>query len=179
MTGVHEYFPAVSRWRIPASVVGDSYEELARYGQRGTEGIALWAGKRIYRKTAEITHVLLLRGVGIWRHREMIRIAPALMNDVTDMLEALDATLIGQIHSHAPGYGVDLSSTDRHYGINVPYYLSVVAPDFAMRTPAINQWGVHVYEPVAGWRRLTPAASTSALEVIDGVRVPVSTVGCD
>ncbi|MER3406785.1 MAG: hypothetical protein C4289_17785, partial [Chloroflexota bacterium] len=82
---------------------------------------------------AEITHVVGLRGPGVIKRPDFLRIEPWLLNDVTDLAIDLGVVLVGQVHTHGPGYGTDLSMTDRTYGIAVPFYISVVAPDYGLR----------------------------------------------
>jgi hypothetical protein len=77
------------------------------------------------------------------------------MRQVHEQAEAVGAILVGQIHSHGRHYGVDLSPTDHAYGIHVPYFLSVVCPDYAQtKSTAIQDCGVHVFLPNRGYIRL-------------------------
>ena len=174
------YFPKVERWLIPKSALSSSFREMALDGVCGNEGIALWLGRRIGGR-ADITHVVALRGPGVIRKPNLLRISDDLMNDVTDLAIEHSVSLVGQIHSHGTGYGINLSPTDRMYGISVPYYLSLVAPHFGSRpkTP-IGKCGVHVFEPGgAGFRRLPPDEANRRLEVISGPATPVLLVGTE
>ena len=170
------FFPPVARWHLPEDVVRGSFAELARDGQQGNEGIALWLGRR-RGGDAEVTHLVSLRGPGVRKGPGVLRIEPWLLNAVTDLTTALEVALVGQIHSHGRGW-VDLSPTDRADGIAVPYYLSVIAPWFALRPhTGLADCGVHVFEPGAGWRRLSVSETRTRLQVISGGRVPLITVG--
>ena len=162
----------VLRWILPQTALDHSYAELAADGARHREGIVLWAGRSACdgdkRPVARITHVLLLRGPGVRRGFGYISIAPELLNDVTDALAAGgdDLYVVGQIHGHPPGVPTDLSDVDIAYGIRTPQYLSVVAPDFGMSSPArIEDCGVHVFEPHAGWRRLASSEVAARLDI--------------
>lgn len=151
---------------------------MAHYGIRGKEGIALWLGRRIGGR-AEITHVVALRGSGVIRKPDLLRISDGLINDVTDLAIERGVSLVGQIHSHGTGYGINLSPTDRKYGISVPYYLSLVAPHYGTRlgTP-INKCGIHVFEPGgAGFRRLPANEAGRRIEVVSGPATPVLLAG--
>jgi hypothetical protein len=169
-------YPRVARWRLPASALDDMYRELEEYGRQGCEGIVLWVGRRQQDGVAEVTHLLLLRGHDIVRGPEQIRIAPALMNLVTDVVGGLEGVLVGQVHSHAPWCGTDLSYTDRRYGIAVPDYLSAVAPDFGFRKVPITEWGIHVYRE-RRWERLSREEVATAIELVSGRPAPVVLVG--
>lgn len=155
------------RWIIPEWALDASFAEMAADGRHDREGIALWAGRRsgngggatIHDSIAEATvsHVLLLRGTGVFRARGQIRITPELLNEVTDRLASLgdDVYLVGQVHGHPPFSSTDLSYTDVAYGIRTPDYLSVVAPHYGMRPhDMLRGSGVHVFESRSGWRCL-------------------------
>lgn len=151
----NKYFPTVDRWSLSEAVLQTSMAEMSRDGARGSEGVAMWLGRRA-QGCATVTHVVALRGCGVIKRPAQLVIQEPVFAAVTEVAIELAVSLIGQIHSHGPGYGVDLSPTDRMYGVAVPYYLSLVAPDYAMRpyTP-LTACGVHVLQPGQGFRRLS------------------------
>lgn len=152
-----EFFPRVQRWVIPESIFRSSFEEMARDGINGCEGTVLWLGRRLA-GTAEISHGVALRGPGVVKGPAFLQIDADTMNEVTELAGNLDMCLIGQIHAHGPGYGVDLSLTDHRYGVRVPYFLSIVAPDYALRpNTSILDCGIHVFVPGRGFVRLSDA----------------------
>jgi hypothetical protein len=60
----------------------------------------------------------------------------------------------------------------------VPYYLSIVAPDYGLRPDTrLVECGVHVFEPAIGYRRLPPAEIDERIRLVPGAAVPVLTVG--
>ena len=149
------YFPKINRWLIPEGALRCSREEMARDGRVGNEGTALWLGKKEDGE-ARLTHLVFLRGRGIHKGPLNIWIDPELMREVHEQAERVGTILIGQIHSHDRDYGVGLSPTDRAYGVRVPYFLSVVYPDFASREDTtILDCGVHVFMPERDFVRLT------------------------
>lgn len=171
------FFPTVESWRIPESAMVDSLHEMARDGAAGNEGIALWLGRR-HSKKAEVTHLVALRGPGVLKQPDLLIVESWLLNDVADVTIELGVTLVGQIHSHGDGYSTDLSFTDRRYGIAVPYYLSLVAPDYAMKEgTGIADCGVHVFEPGVGYRCLLPVEIAQRIHIVSGPRLPMITVG--
>jgi proteasome lid subunit RPN8/RPN11 len=87
--------------------------------------------------------------------------------------------LVGQVHSHGPGYGVDLSPTDRTHGIQVPFYLSLVAPDYARTRAPLHDWGVHVFTSAAGYVRLGGDEVRRRLQITEGLRPAILTVGVE
>ena len=149
-------FPAVSTWHVPKRLLDESLAEMSLDGENGNEGICLWLGIRHDReRIATISHLVKLRGTGIRKSPANIQIAPELMREVHHAAMELNLILVGQVHSHGKLYGVDLSPVDIRYGVSVPYYLSVVAPDYAMNPH--TQWeecGVHVFFPERGYVRV-------------------------
>ncbi|MCX5796995.1 MAG: hypothetical protein NTY77_16000 [Elusimicrobia bacterium] len=171
------FFPEVERWELPEWVLTESLAEMAIDGRKGNEGVALWLGERTQR-LAKITNLVLLRGPGVVKEPDFLQISPALLNDVADKALELGRALIGQIHSHGEEYGTNLSLTDRRYGFAVPYYLSVVAPDFALRKKtAISQCGVHVFEDGRGYRRLPPEELRRCISMTRSAKGGTSVVG--
>ena len=174
------YFPKIDKWRIPRDILAKSLEEMALDGVRGNEGICLWLGSRNDDGNATITHMALLRGPGIVKSPANIQIAPELMREVHEITRENELTLVGQIHSHGRGYGVSLSYWDRTYGISVPYYLSLVAPDYAMnKVTKIEDCGVHVFQPKKGYVQLGVKQVKKSVLIKAGRSVTILTIGDD
>jgi hypothetical protein len=174
----NSYFSEIETWRIPESVIADALAEMAIDGRDGNEGIALFLGQDDD-GYAEVTHLVKLRGPGLEKSPAQININAALLNEVTDVAIENKVRLLGQVHSHGPGYGIDLSRTDRVYGIKTPYYLSLVAPDYALLAAPIQRWGVHVFMEKQGYVRLSAVEANRRIQVVPGVHVSVITVGVE
>lgn len=171
------FFPTVKQWQIPQAAFDASMAEMAQDGKAGNEGIALWLGQRPD-DVATVQHVVVLRGPGIKRGPAILMLDAALINDVTDLAIELGACLVGQIHSHGKYFGTNLSPTDLQHGINVPYYLSVVAPDYATRRQTqLTDCGVHIYEPPKGYRRLTITEIQQRVALLPDSPIKVHRVG--
>jgi hypothetical protein len=174
----NDFFPIVSRWELPADVIPTSYREMASDGRLDREGITMWGGTRHADQMARVEAVVLLRGRGIERNRHFIRISSDLMNEVTDVLDNHNLSLIGQIHAHPPSSSTSLSPTDIQYGIAVPYYLSVVAPRYASSArPDLEECSAHVYEPSSGWRRFEGWEAKERLRISSQSQTRVITIG--
>jgi hypothetical protein len=174
------YFPKINKWHMRRDLLDKSLEEMARDGVRGNEGICLWLGDRNDDGNATITHVVLLRGPGIVKSPANIQISPELMRQVHEVARENSVTLVGQIHSHGREYGVSLSYTDRRYGISVPYYLSMVAPDYAMnKATRMEDCGVHVFLPKKGYVRLDVKQVKRSILIEAGRSVTILTIGDD
>jgi len=171
------FFTPVSTWHLPASALAESLREMARDGLLGNEGVALWLGRRGNGR-AEVTHLVAPRGPGVIKRPDHLVLQPKLVNEATDLAIELGVVLVGQIHSHGELYGTDLSYADRTFGITVPYFLSLVAPDYALRPQTrLEDCGVHVFEPGTGFRRLSPAEVSRRIVLVAGGSVPLITVG--
>jgi proteasome lid subunit RPN8/RPN11 len=171
------FFTPISTWSIPETALVQSLQEMARDGLLGNEGVALWLGHRANGQ-ADVRHLVTLRGSCVLKRPDQLVIRPQIVNEVTDLAIELGLVLIGQIHSHGGRYGTDLSYADRNFGIKVPYYLSLVAPDYALRPQTrLDECGVHVFEPDRGFRRLTPNEVAGRLVIVCGAPLPLSTVG--
>lgn len=171
------FYPAVEAWILPRLALEASMREMAIDGGLGREGVALWLGKRDG-SLAQISQVVILRGPGVVKRRDLLEISADLLNDVTDVAIELGVMLVGQIHSHGPEFGTNLSRTDRLYGIMVPDYLSVVAPDFALRpNTMIGECGVHLFVSGSGYRRLSANEIDRRIRISGASDVPVLTVG--
>jgi hypothetical protein len=171
-----QHFSPTRVWRIPEAAIEDSLEEMATDGLKSREGIVLWLGKDDG-DIAEVTHLVRLRGPLIEKRRDLINIQPALLNDVADIAIENRVRLVGQVHTHGPGYRLDLSPTDRECGIKVPWYLSLVAPDYAQTRSPLHAWGAHVFTREAGYVRLRPDEAIERLQVIRDSRPSMLTVG--
>lgn len=171
------FFSPVERWLIPESAWAESLREMARDGQLGNEGIALWLGRRGGGQS-EVTHVLALRGSRIVKRPDLLVVDASLLNDVTDLAVELNVALVGQIHSHGEGYGTHLSPSDRQNGVRIPGYLSIVAPGYGLvPNTRIDDCGVHVFAEGGGFRRYSPAEVSERVMVSEGLSVPVLIVG--
>lgn len=74
----------------------------------------------------------------------------------------------------------NLSYPDRYLGMCEPGYLSLVAPDFALRVGTkLEDCGVHVHEGVDGWRRLGVAETQRRFDRIAGSPRPPLVIGAD
>jgi hypothetical protein len=173
----NSYFSPIHRWILPESVLADSLTEMAHDGAHQNEGVMLWLGHRKDGQV-EVSHLVALRGPGVIRGPYLLQIESVLLNDVADLAIEHGASLVGQIHSHGGGCSTDLSVTDGTYGFAVPYYLSVVAPDYGLRpNTTITDCGVHVFEPVMGYRRLTRQETLDRIYIVPGPHLPLLIVG--
>ena len=171
------FFPKIDKWLIPGEALKRSQDELAVDGRNGKEGICLWLGKKD-QGMATLSHLVYLRGAGVIKHPANVQVTPELMRDVHDEAMTHGVILIGQIHSHSRRFGVNLSLTDHRYGIRVPYFLSVVCPDYGQTNPTtIFDCGVHVFLPEKGYVRLINNEIREKILLTPQTNIPILTVG--
>jgi hypothetical protein len=171
------FFPKVNRWRLPASVLEQSIAEMAIDGRDGNEGTCFWLGKRA-KGEAAVSHLVFLRGEGVHKSPLNVQVSAELMREVHERAEALDLMLVGQIHSHSGLCGVDMSASDHAYGVSVPYFLSIICPDYA-QGPATTllDCGLHVYLPERGYVRLLPREVKRKMILVPGLALDTSIIG--
>ncbi len=173
------FFPKVERWFVPEGLLSGSLAEMSQDGARGNEGICLWLGTREI-EIARIQTLIKLRGPMVRKSPANIQIQPELMREVHHAAQELGLVLVAQIHSHGEYYGVDLSPVDLRYGISVPYFLSVVAPDYGMNPS--TQWpdcGVHICLPGTGYVRLDNAEISKRIAIDRSGELSELTIGND
>lgn len=171
------YFSPVQRWVLPEKCLPISLDELSIDGKQGKEGLVLWLGHKSD-GIATVSHLMKLRGDGIIKEPDYLEVKPWLFGEVTVQAAKHNLVLVGQIHSHGPYYGVDLSPSDRVNGICTPYYLSVVAPDFGLNKNTMWQdCGVHVYYKNEGFMRISEREIYDHIQVEPGASIGVLTVG--
>jgi hypothetical protein len=147
-------YRCAERWLLADGLFDAVLQELAIDGLCGQEGVAFLLGRH-QGIEGHITQLIVLRGAKLVKREDHLHIPSALMNEVTDHVIAHDGVLLGQVHSHGPSYGVDLSYADHYYGIRAPGFLSLVCPDFGL-TPGtrLEDCGVYVFEAPKGYRRM-------------------------
>jgi hypothetical protein len=173
------FFPKVETWFVPEGLLPGSLVEMSQDGTRGNEGICLWLGRR-ENEIARIQTLIKLRGPMVRKSPANIQVQPELMREVHHAAQELGLVLVAQIHSHGEYYGVDLSPVDLRYGISVPYFLSVVAPDYGM--DPTTRWpdcGVHVCLPVTGYVRLDRAEISKRIVIDRNTKLSELTIGYD
>lgn len=162
---------------MPATILEQSIAEMAVDGRNGNEGTCFWLGKRA-KGEAEVSHLVFLRGNGIHKSPLNVRVSAELMREVHERAEALGLSLVAQIHSHSSFCGVDMSPSDHAYGISVPFFLSIICPDYA-QNPATTllDCGVHVCLPEGGYIRLQRGEVKRKMIFMPGLLAGITVIG--
>jgi hypothetical protein len=102
------------------------------------------------------------------------------MREVHERADSLGLILVGQIHSHSSRCGVDMSGSDHAYGVSVPFFLSIIYPDYAQNPlTTIFDCGVHVCLPWRGYVRLSRREIRRKIIMVPDVTAGTSVVGED
>jgi len=161
-------YQCAERWLLAEGLFDAVLRELSIDGFRGQEGVAFLVGRHVGPE-AHITHLIALRGKCLVKREDHLHIPAAMMNEVTDHVIEQEAVLLGQIHSHGPGYGIDLSYPDHYFGIRAPGFLSLVCPDFALRHGTrFDECGIHVFDAPRGFRRMKAGEIGQRFQTLPG-----------
>jgi hypothetical protein len=172
-----KYFEPVSEWQLPLRALEASIDEMAIDGRSGNEGVALWLGTRVG-GVSRIQTIVVLRGSDVVKKPDLLVIGADTMNNVTDVAIERGLSLVGQIHSHGKYFGTNLSPTDHRYGVRIPHFMSVVAPEYGLRRfTGIVDCGVHVFVPERGFVRFSAQEVARRVKMTDLEDVAVITVG--
>lgn len=172
-------YVCAERWLLAEGLFDAVLKELTVDGREHREGVAFFLGKHVGPE-AHVTHLVVLRGAALVKREDHLQIPSAMMNEVTDHCIAEDAVLLGQVHSHGPGYGVALSYADHYLGVRTPGFLSLVCPDFGMRAGTrLQDCGVHLFEAPRGFRRLGQGEIAQRFGTLPGSPVRTLTARLD
>jgi hypothetical protein len=173
------YFPRVSRWLLPVSVLEQSVAEMSIDGRDGNEGTCFWLGRRID-GDADVSHAVFLRGRGVRKSPLKVWVSPELMREVHEQADSLGLILVGQIHSHSSQCGVDMSASDHAYGVSVPFFLNVICPHYGQDPlTTIFDCGVHICRPRRRYVRLSRREVQRKIIMVPGGAAGTSVVGED
>jgi hypothetical protein len=158
----------VTQFCVSDAVACTSETFLRGVGEKGFEGLVLWAGRR--REGAlETVDVLdfitpeqtLMRGpdgVGLTVDGdELFRINTELYRR--------RLILVGQIHSH-PAEAYHSRTDDEYAVVTIPGGLSVVVPDFAKEPLEIATAAVYRLSAAGKWREVAPTAAERLLQIV-------------
>lgn len=170
-------YPRIRQWNLSRQIFDKGLEALSREGMEGSEGIVFWLGRR-HDGIADITHLVTVPRSKFIHTFVSLTVPPETINAITDICVNEAVAIIGQAHTHPPGYPTDLSVSDRLGGFTIPYFLSVVVPDFAQtKIDSIFGCGVHVYYPKIGYKRLSYKEVLNSIRYSDDVSFMVVNLG--
>lgn len=151
--------------RVPTALAVKARDHLARVGEGGDEGIALWAGVRegetFYVRETVIPQQRGLRlGGGICATVEGEE-----LHRINVWLYEHGLTLVAQLHSH-PTEAYHSETDDAYPIVTTLGGLSLVVPDFAAAPFSLARCAVYRLMPSSGWVRL-PASEVETLILLE------------
>lgn len=171
------YFPKINRWLIPEQILAQSINEMAIDGRMECEGTCFWLGQRV-NSEATVSHLAILRGAGVRKSAFNVSIAAELMRELHDQAIARGLTLLAQVHSHSSECGVDMSATDHAYGVSVPFFLSIICPDYAQNNATkLLDCGIHICLPGKGYVRVRPEEVMDKIVQLPGLSATTLVAG--
>lgn len=160
-------FISIHRFALPYALLEKTVATLREEGSGCVESIAFFAGT-IEESTARVTHLLVPKGSGVFKHAYHIRVSDRIVAKLCDFIDPPHRVLLGQVHTHK-GEAFHSPSDDAN-SLDTPGYLSVVIPRFAAGAPSSwAQWAFHECIAPRTFRLWSPA------EV--GVRIGIEPTG--
>jgi len=136
-------YPPIESWVVTEQVLAGTLEGVRSAGRLGREAGVFWLGRRD--ATAQISAVVVLRGVGVEELPNCWRVSPEVFGAVTRWATPRNLCLLGVAHIHLRGVRPVLSGSDRSFGVRAPGVLSVVIGDAGDECDYRN-WGWYVFE---------------------------------
>lgn len=155
----------VSAVRVPAGLASAGHAQLARVGEEGYEGIALWAGK-LEGETFYVQQVIIPRQSGLRSEGGICAsVDGAELHRINVWLYEHGMTLVAQLHTH-PTEAYHSETDDAYPIVTTLGGLSLVIPDFATAPFSLARCAVYRLMPGDGWVRLS-AAEAEALILLE------------
>lgn len=152
-------------WSVPQPIVGETVAYLKRYGARGCEGLAYWAGSVGANGEVVVQTLILVnhepQGAGVHVTRDEAR-------RLVRALAELDLKLVAQVHSH-PGEAFHSLGDDEHATSFHEGFISAVVPHYAREDVGLYGWTFHEYRE-SGFVRVPPAEVRARFQVLPMVR---------
>lgn len=126
MADKNRFFPSISRFVVSPSLLHETLRALQEEGQYSVESMVFWAG-HLSHDAATITHLIVPKGPGVFKHPLQIRISDAVVAALFDVLDPPRLVLLAQVHTHLEE--AFHSAVDDHFSFDTPGLLSVVVPN--------------------------------------------------
>jgi hypothetical protein len=152
---------------VPKSLATAAQAHCADVGQRGEEGIALWAGTidgEIFRvnQTVIPAQSALRAGGGI-----CAVVDGAELHRINVWLYENGLRLVAQLHSH-PSEAYHSDTDDAYPIVTAVGGVSIVIPDFGRGPFSLDRCAVYRLTAGAGWVELAPRQAAALITFIEG-----------
>lgn len=143
-------FQNIKKINIPFSCIEKVYEHLRKVGNRGVEGVALFAGE-FKESTFYVKTEIIPKQEAFNHHGGLLyTVDGEELHKINVWLYKNKMTLIAQIHSH-PGLAYHSDTDDKYPIITTIGGVSIVIPDFGFNPISISDWAVYRLNSSSGW----------------------------
>lgn len=150
--------------RVPMACVESVYHHLQAMGDRGVEGVALWAGQ-IRERTFDVqTTIIPAQMAGQAEDGLLYAVDGEELYRINQWLYQRKQTLVAQLHSH-PGEAYHSEMDDRYPIIAVFGGISIVIPDFGFNAFSLDDWAVYRLSQEKVWEELSVSAIRSLIQI--------------
>ncbi len=149
---------------VPRAAVAEAHAHLSRVGRAGFEGFALWAGILEGRRFM-VREIVIPTQKGIKAENGVcVRVESEELHRINVWLYEHGYTLIAQVHSH-PTDAYHSETDDEYPIVTTLGGISIVVPDFAQRSFALEECAVYRLMPGEGWIELSFAELNGLIRV--------------
>jgi|ERR1041385_8452896 hypothetical protein len=146
MTG----FLNVRKLIVPEVCILKVYEHIRKAGEKGVEGIALWAGET-RPSEFEVRVTIIPKQTAYERDGGLLYVVEGdELHRINKWLYENKLSLMVQIHSH-PGKAYHSATDDAYPVISTVGGISIVIPDFGFGNIDTKNWAVYRLIPGRGW----------------------------
>jgi hypothetical protein len=133
----------IQKINLPLEQVNPVYNFLRQAGDKGVEGVALWVGNFISEIEFEIkTTIIPAQKAYNIEGGLLYSVGEEELHRINVWLYENNMTLISQIHSH-PGRAYHSETDDAYPIVATVGGISIVVPDFAIKSFAVQDWAVY------------------------------------
>jgi hypothetical protein len=152
---------------VPRSLLDDTYAFMREAGRGGRESIVLWAGQFVEAPLFQVTTILrpaqtTYRG----DHGLLAAVSGEELFRINRTLSDGGLRLLAQLHSH-PTDAYHSDTDDRYAIVTARGSFSIVVPDFAAGTPAIESCAVFRLAEPGLWREVPSSAISTFFQVAE------------
>ncbi|MDO8999838.1 MAG: hypothetical protein Q7W45_08745 [Bacteroidota bacterium] len=156
---------SIEKIKMPYKCIVGAYEHMRQAGQRGLEGVALFAGKEegsVF--TIDTTIVPKQKAMSL-EDGLLYAVDGEELHRVNVWLYENKMSLMAQIHSH-PSEAYHSQTDDAYPIVATVGGISIVVPDFASRSIDISTWAVYRLSTKGEWIELKEEEKNNLFEII-------------
>ena len=143
-------FLNIKKLNLPSMCIEDVYSHLRLAGNKGVEGVTLWAGV-VNESCFEVKNTIIPKQEAFNHDGGLLYTVDGdELHKINVWLYQNKMTLIAQIHSH-PGRAYHSDTDDAYPIITTVGGISIVIPDFGFKPISIDDWAVYRLNEQKQW----------------------------